>query len=214
MIIACPACAAQYELPDDAIGERGRRVKCTSCAHTWLQPPAGADKVEFIQEQIAENFSAPSPAPARVEVPVVHDRTWQPVAAAAATLFVVLCLVVLAFLVPTRRGMTAGWPPMALFYQTLGMAVPVPGADMALEDVTSKMEEGILLVKGKIKNKAKDEGLLGGLVIAVNGTAGQLKEWPIDLHNKPLQSDEEISFEYKLQDVPKGAENVTVRFAD
>ena len=212
MIISCPACAAQYELPDDAIGDKGRRVKCTSCAHTWLQPPAGADKIEFIQEQIAENFDS-KPATS-TQVPIVRSGRWGGVAATAAGLAVILLLCSLAFLIPTRRGMTAGWPPMALFYQTMGLSVPAPGAQMVFQDVTSKMEDGTLSVKGKVKNPTKTEQILGGLNISVSGPTGQLKDWLIELHNKPLQAEEEISFEYKLPDVPKGAENVTVRFAE
>jgi len=41
MIIACPACATRYAVPDSAIGIDGRTVRCAKCRHSWFQ--AGPD---------------------------------------------------------------------------------------------------------------------------------------------------------------------------
>lgn len=43
MRLICPNCDAQYEVPDDVIPADGRDVQCSSCGHTWFQPPAGME---------------------------------------------------------------------------------------------------------------------------------------------------------------------------
>lgn len=39
MILTCPQCSTQFKLDDALIGEAGRKVKCSSCAHVWHQAP-------------------------------------------------------------------------------------------------------------------------------------------------------------------------------
>jgi predicted Zn finger-like uncharacterized protein len=81
VIIACPACATRYAVPDSAIGVDGRTVRCAKCRHSWFQdgptvavpppsappPPAPrpapvpAPQAEpaFAETQVAEPAAAP-----------------------------------------------------------------------------------------------------------------------------------------------------------
>lgn len=65
MIIACPACATRYAVPDSAIGIEGRTVRCAKCRHSWFQDGPVLDMADGIASP-AEIATAevPDPTPA------------------------------------------------------------------------------------------------------------------------------------------------------
>ncbi len=71
MIIACPACATRYVVPDSAIGIEGRTVRCAKCKHSWFQDGPDADRLAAVQDIPAPSPAppAPPPAPAKASPP-------------------------------------------------------------------------------------------------------------------------------------------------
>lgn len=43
MILTCPQCSANFKVPDGALGDNGRKVKCSDCGHIWHQVPETGD---------------------------------------------------------------------------------------------------------------------------------------------------------------------------
>lgn len=39
MLISCPNCGTNFSVPDTALGDKGRTLKCAKCAHKWFQTP-------------------------------------------------------------------------------------------------------------------------------------------------------------------------------
>ena len=60
MILTCPNCNGQFNVDDNLIGEKGRKVKCSSCAEIWFQesdyPSPEQDIKEDIKEDIEEDI--------------------------------------------------------------------------------------------------------------------------------------------------------------
>lgn len=81
MIIACPACATRYVVPDSAIGVDGRTVRCAKCRHSWFQ--AGPELAERAQAVPATPAPAPAPTAAYAEAAVASPAP-QPAAPVAA----------------------------------------------------------------------------------------------------------------------------------
>lgn len=63
MNLTCPSCGARFKIKDDALGTKGRKVKCGKCDHRWHAMPEGTAS------------SAPAPARARAAAPAPADPT-------------------------------------------------------------------------------------------------------------------------------------------
>jgi len=42
MQLSCPNCGATYQVPDDAIGPNGRKIRCRACETSWFEPGRAA----------------------------------------------------------------------------------------------------------------------------------------------------------------------------
>jgi predicted Zn finger-like uncharacterized protein len=76
MILECPECHTRYLVPDTAIGEEGRTVRCANCKHSWFQEGAPVldlvARAETIPAAAAAPVAAPPPPVEAVPPPVVY----------------------------------------------------------------------------------------------------------------------------------------------
>jgi predicted Zn finger-like uncharacterized protein len=76
MIIACPACATRYVVPDTAVGVEGRTVRCAKCRHSWFQEGHEITRPDPPAENFAEaeEPAEPTTSPATEASKAVDDQ--------------------------------------------------------------------------------------------------------------------------------------------
>lgn len=72
MIIACPACATRYVVPDSAIGAEGRTVRCAKCRHSWYQEGPAPELPQELPATPEEGATAPAAPPPSPPPPVAE----------------------------------------------------------------------------------------------------------------------------------------------
>lgn len=81
MLLLCPNCGAQYEVPEDHIPKKyGRDVQCSACNHTWFQTHPAQDLQPALQDEADDPGSAKQPR-GRFDLSLADD----PAASSGAT---------------------------------------------------------------------------------------------------------------------------------
>lgn len=83
MRTTCPSCDTAYTIPDDRIGPKGRKVRCTRCSEQWTVSLADLDPTVAFRDAIAADDAAPE-APSTPAAPV--SAAIAPAPSAAPTL--------------------------------------------------------------------------------------------------------------------------------
>ena len=81
MIVTCPNCTSRFHVEDKALGTDGRKVRCGSCAHAWLQKPVVEEApavAEVAFEDPEPEAKAPEPAPAPKKSPPEPEKVKVP----------------------------------------------------------------------------------------------------------------------------------------
>jgi predicted Zn finger-like uncharacterized protein len=68
MLITCPHCSAEHEVPEDFLGAAGRKVRCRSCREIWHADPTLPEQVAAAEADAVAPPAEPAPETATVEV--------------------------------------------------------------------------------------------------------------------------------------------------
>ncbi len=184
MILQCPQCQARYLVPDQAIGLKGRKVRCAKCAHDWFQEPSTenlGELAQMIEAVNARKGAKAKPIPPGSNLPATR-REWLPpgmIVALAAMLAIVIGLGVLLF----SPGV-AGLPP------SQGMVL----ADLGITRLVVE-DRPVYEINGKILNTSSTAAMVPTLrVTLVDGEGNSLQYWDFESEGQILEAGKHLPF--------------------
>ena len=117
MILTCEKCATSYSVADDALGTDGRKVKCISCGHVWLQAANDDSKPSDEAGRLAQRAASDAP-------PKGRGTFMRRLGSAAAVAALLLAVGGIAGYIYVGRAMIVqSWPPAALLYDEFGIGL-------------------------------------------------------------------------------------------
>ena len=205
MIIRCFACSTRFRIDPAALGDSGRRVRCSSCGHVWLELPQRA-VAPRPEPKVPPPAPSPPPAPERSGV-------WIGWLVAGFVVAVVLTGLALG-----RNTIVAAWPDTVGAYDSAGLPIRVPHADgLRIAGIESERVQGgngaVLLVRGVIENTIENSRTVPTLQAVLVDEAGtELHRWRVAAVATVLGAGQTTTFESWLAEPPEGAARVTVGF--
>ena len=210
MIVSCPACSTRYLVEPEALGPKGRMVRCAKCEHSWQQDPPN-DMPHEVDLTIPPRGSMPLPE--RREAARRGSR-----GAGLPLLIMVLLALGIAGGYFFRERVIAEWPKTAQIYELVGLPTKVLGVGLELANVNFTRQQvagqTIVQVQGNIFNKTDKEILLPPLKAALQDDSGKLLyDWIFGVDRPTIRPGETISFKTEAKSPPPEATKLTITFS-
>lgn len=231
MIVSCPSCATEYDLPKSA-GSDATIMRCGACGHGWIEAHA-TDVSDLVAVNADERVAGPGEddsdarvmaearkiaraarmaeqkAKAKRERRMAQLRGWAGLAAG-------ICLVLGSMVTFPERIVQAA-PATAKIYSLAGKNVNIYG--LAISGVEQQYmivgSQPVLALRGQIANITGEDRRVPPLRFILKDASGkELHAWTLNSAGKgPIGAGVVSSFVTRLAAPPEGVESVEIRFA-
>jgi len=230
MILVCPSCDTRYFAADASLGKEGRKVRCTSCGHSWFAKADGeggiatGDDVGLTREQVERlrqtaaagaGGSAGPHAEFRAKKLERQRRNRAIAAFAAWGIGFILFSSAAASAVVFRNQVADAWPRTASIYKMIGLAVNRYGLDF--ENVAARRSfDGttpVLTVTGTAVNLGEVERPAPKIRISLRDEAGtEVGVWSDSLSAPSIAPGEKVEFSTRIVAPPVDTYRLAVTF--
>ncbi len=210
MILSCPACSTRYLVEPQALGPKGRQVRCAKCGHSWQQTPP-ADMPREIDVSLPPPGTLALPESARAGAGGRRGL-------GLPLLILVLVALGLSGSYFFRARIVAEWPGTAGVYELVGIPVKTVGAGLELTNVAFTWGQAggatVIDVRGEVSNRTDRDITLPPLRVALSDDQGkQLSNWTFALDRSTIAPGETIVFKTEGKNPPPAATKLQVTFA-
>ena len=207
MIISCPQCSSKFAVKAEAIGEKGRNVKCAKCAHKWFQEPNKEELEKLKTQEIQQEPDEVKEVPQGSNLPVVTNSKTPIYAKISLAASILIMAVVI-----TVMGANQILPSMSGYYSLFGI---YDSGDIKLYDVeVKKIESGRyndLLVSAKIVNESKGDKRLPNLRVSIyDNDENLLDEVTLDSEGTPIEAGQAIDFQNTIEKIPASSSKIVM----
>ena len=130
MKLICPECNTAYAIPDDALGDDGRTVRCKQCKHQWhARPERSEPEVEDFPDIDFDNLNTPTPGELPALSQPASQKAWM-----IGTGVLALCLLVI-FMFHSRASLYSLMPGL---YEAVGY---YPNHSVVLANVSIEKQD-------------------------------------------------------------------------
>lgn len=235
MIITCSNCRASYSVEADAIGSKGRTIKCSSCSHSWFekaQDDAKPVELEALEKRkaghlvqgwhhidLGQDSGGPSAVPLSVTIPAPAEKA----AKRSRPSFVAPALYLTKW-ATIATGMVAGAtlatkyvPPMLVPPQPPSVEVEIasggPTISVLQETMRADQTPERFAVEARIENTGAYVINVGKIHAALTDNIGTpIKQWRINLPFSSLEAGESRTVTLYGPMPADGAENLQMSF--
>ena len=223
MLIRCPHCTSDYDIPAGLLFGGGRKVRCADCRECWLAEGTDANVLPlFGPEIVAEARWERDPSPIRPPRPHPRARLAGSLRRArGGAAFAVLGTVAVLTMagIARKEDVVRFAPPSAALFAAVGLPVNLRG--LALDHVESRITDAapgqtpVLTLEGRIANLRAGTTVVPELRFSVRDKAqNELYSWTAVPPKPRLGAGETIAFRGRLAAPPPDGRDLVVGFAD
>ncbi|MGQ7791701.1 hypothetical protein ACUN0C_04750 [Faunimonas sp. B44] len=233
IILRCPACGAAEPVEPDMVGTAVHMIVCRKCGEAWPAressgnpgAPDGAAGPEQPRDEpvlqavrrplVAYAVGGPDPWAAKLAADTPRADARTPAGGLGIGLATIGVLF-LAGMLLARPALVGILPDLAGLYGAIGLPVNLDGLEMravSSERARTGSSADQIVVRGTIANPGGRERTVAGVVVTVRDTGRDpILARSFDAPIKHLAAGRSAAFEFSVDDVPRQAHDVVLRF--
>ena len=215
MQLSCPNCGATYEVPENAIGPAGRKIRCRACDTSWFEPARDTVPQPLDPPPIAPNPAVTTVPDGPTAAQTVEDEDDVPVRRKRGP-WLLLALVVLVVALGGVAATVMLGPQQVASRLGIGEHRVPLGIAITREPDWRMIAGGsqLFAVSGRIWNPTREVQAVPDIRAELKDARGKtVYSWTITRPVARLAPGATASFDGAAVDVPASSSNVSVTFA-